>query len=99
VLGRYVRDGGVLTLEEAVRKMTSLPAWRVGDDTRGRIAEGLFADLAIFDAARFEDRATYEDPHQFAVGMMHVLVNGELVLKDAQMTDALPGRVLRRAAK
>lgn len=99
VIGRYVRDHHVLTLEEAIRKMTSLPAWRAGDDTRGRIAEGLLADLAIFDPQSFEDRATYEDPHQFAVGMLHVFVGGEAVLLDGVMTGALPGRVLRRVTK
>jgi N-acyl-D-amino-acid deacylase len=99
VIGRYVREQNVLTLEEAIRRMTSLPAWRTGDSTRGRIAEGLLADIAVFDFATFEDRATYEDPHQYAVGMKHVLVNGEAVLLDGALTDALPGRVLRHDAK
>jgi N-acyl-D-amino-acid deacylase len=96
VIGRYVRDAGLLTLEEAVRKMTSLPAWRVRDETRGRLAEGMFADIAIFDLASFEDRATYLDPHQYAVGMHHVFINGEPVLRDNTITGARPGRVLRR---
>jgi N-acyl-D-amino-acid deacylase len=96
VIGRYVRGQQVLSLEEAVRKMTSLPAWRMGDDTRGRIAEGRFADLAIFDLASFEDRATYEAPHQYAVGMHHVFINGEPVLRDGAITGARPGRVLLR---
>jgi N-acyl-D-amino-acid deacylase len=97
VLARYVRDEPVLTMEEAVRKMTSLPAWRMKDDSRGRLAEGLLADIAIFDPARFEDRATYEDPHQYAVGMQHVFVAGVRVLADGALTGERPGRVLRRA--
>jgi N-acyl-D-amino-acid deacylase len=96
VLGHYVRDERVLSLEEAVRKMTSLPAWRMNDATRGRIAEGMVADIAIFDAARIIDRATYEDPHQYAEGMVHVLIAGEPVLRDGELTGARPGRVLRR---
>lgn len=96
VLGRYVRDEPVLTLEEAIRKMTSLPAWRMRDDRRGRIAEGLLADLALFDPLTFEDRATYEDPHQYAVGMKHVFVAGVPVLSAGEFTGATPGRVLRR---
>lgn len=97
VIGRYVREHEVLSLEEAIRKMTSLPAWRVRDESRGRIAEGLLADLAIFDPQTFEDRATFEEPHQYAVGMQHVFVNGEPVLSNGEMTGARPGRVLRRA--
>ena len=97
VLGRYVREHGVLTLEDAIRKMTTLPAWRMNDETRGRIAEGMVADIAIFDAERIIDRATYEAPHQYADGMVHVLVNGTPVLSDGALTEARPGRVLRRA--
>jgi N-acyl-D-amino-acid deacylase len=99
VIGRYVREHGVLTLEEAVRRMTSLPAWRIGDDSRGRIAEGVHADLAIFDADTFIDRATYEEPHQYATGMLHVFVNGEPVLRDGELTGTRPGRVLRRTSR
>lgn len=98
VLGRYVREYEVLSLEEAVRKMTSLPAWRMGDESRGRLAEGLMADIAVFDAGRVIDRATYEDPHQYAEGVVHVLVAGEPVLSDGEPTGARPGRVLRRPA-
>jgi N-acyl-D-amino-acid deacylase len=97
VLGRYVREQGVLSLEEAVRRMTSLPAWRMKDESRGRIVAGMIADLAIFDAARVTDRATYEQPHQYAEGVLHVFVNGEPVLRDGEPTGARPGRVLRRA--
>jgi N-acyl-D-amino-acid deacylase len=98
VLGRYVREEGLLTLEDAVRRMTTLPAWRMRDAARGRLAEGLVADIAVFDAQRIIDRATYEDPHQYAEGMVHVFVNGEPVLQDGSLTGARPGRVLRRAA-
>jgi N-acyl-D-amino-acid deacylase len=97
VLGRYVREEGLLTLEEAVRRMTSLPAWRMKDCERGRVAVGLVADLAVFDPHRIIDRATYEDPHQYAEGMVHVFINGETVLRDGALTGATPGRVLRRA--
>jgi len=96
VLARYVREEGVLTLEEAIRKMTSLPAWRLGQPERGRLDVGAFADVVVFDPATIMDRATFEDPHQFAVGVHHVLVNGEPVLLDGSMTGARPGRVLTR---
>jgi N-acyl-D-amino-acid deacylase len=96
VLGRYVRDEPVLTLEEAIRRMTTLPAWRAGDESRGRLAEGLSADVVVFDPASFEDRATYDAPHQYAVGMHHVFIDGEPALRDGAMTGARPGRVLRR---
>ncbi len=95
VLAEYVRDRHVLTLEEAVRKMTSLPAWRFGRPERGRIAEGLAADLAVFDPARVQDRATYADPHRFSVGIDDVWVNGVRVLRDGSLTGARPGKVLR----
>jgi len=99
VLGRYVRVEKVLTLEEAVRKMTSLPAWRFGQPERGNIAEGAMADIAVFDAATVTDRATYEDPHRFSIGVDHVIVNGVLVLEDGSLTGDKPGRVLRREGK
>lgn len=97
VLGHYVRDEGVLTLEEAVRKMTALPAWRIGQHERGRIAEGMFADIAVFDPARIRDRATFTEPHHFAVGVEHVLVNGVPVIVGASLTGEKPGRVLTRS--
>ena len=96
VLGHYVREEGVLTLEEAVRKMTSLPAWRIGQPERVRIAEGMYADIVVFDPARIRDRATFADPHQFAVGVEHVLVNGVPVIVCASLTGEKPGRVLTR---
>lgn len=94
VLGRYVREYNVLTLEDAVRKMTSLPAGRIGQPQRGRIAAGAFADLVAFDPATVLDHATYEDPHQFSTGVHHVLVNGVAVLQGGALTGAKPGRVL-----
>lgn len=96
VLAKYVRDEKLLTLEEAVRKMTSLAASRAGFRDRGVLREGMKADVAVFDPQRVQDRSTYEDPHHFSVGMTHVVVNGVPVLRDGKMTGALPGRVLRR---
>jgi dihydroorotase/N-acyl-D-amino-acid deacylase len=95
VLGRYVREQGVLGLEEAVRKMSAYPAQRMRLFDRGAIRPGLKADLAVFDAATVKDTATFEQPHQYAVGMSTVVVNGEVVLDRGTMTAARPGRVLR----
>jgi N-acyl-D-aspartate/D-glutamate deacylase len=94
VLGVYVRERGVLTLEDAVRKMTSLPANRMGLRDRGLIREGMIADLVLFDPATVADKATFLDPHQYAVGVTHVWVNGIAVLADGSMTGNRPGRVL-----
>lgn len=94
VLGHYVREEGVLTLEEAIRKMTSLPAWRIGQPERGRIAARAFADIVVFDPATITDHATFEDPHRFSTGVRHVLVNGVPVLLDGSLTGEKPGRVL-----
>jgi len=94
VLGHYVRERGVISLEEAVRKMTSLTAQRLSIRDRGLLAEGYYADIAIFDADEVADRATFEDPHQYAVGMKFVLVNGELVVADGAHTGSRPGRIL-----
>ncbi|HEX8511601.1 MAG TPA: D-aminoacylase [Allosphingosinicella sp.] len=95
LLGRYVRDEKALGLAEAVRRLTSLPADNLRIADRGRLKRGLFADLAIFDPAKVADRATYEKPHQYAVGMRHVFVNGVAVLKDGEHTGATPGRFVR----
>ncbi|MGH7711534.1 MAG: N-acyl-D-amino-acid deacylase family protein, partial [Gemmatimonadaceae bacterium] len=97
VLGVYVREKKVLTLEEAVKKMTSMPADRLGLRSRGRLQNGAVADLVIFDAATVADRATFERPHQYPVGIKHVIVNGVSVVENEVMTAARPGRVLRRA--
>jgi len=95
VLGRYVRDRKLLTLEEAVRKMSSMPAQRVGLRDRGLLLPGLKADVVIFDPATVTDKATFEKPHQYAEGFSHVLVNGVLVVDEGKTTGARPGVVLR----
>ncbi|HEX8240227.1 MAG TPA: D-aminoacylase [Allosphingosinicella sp.] len=92
LLGRYVREQRAIGLAEAVRRLTSLPADNLRISGRGRLKRGLYADLAIFDPAKVADRATYEKPHQYAVGMRHVFVNGVAVLKDGEHTGAKPGR-------
>ncbi|HEX9000454.1 MAG TPA: D-aminoacylase [Blastocatellia bacterium] len=94
VLGLYVREKRVLTLEEAVRKMTSLPAARLGLQDRGLLRPGMKADIAIFDPVRIIDRATFAEPHQYAEGVSYVIVNGAVVLDDGKMTDTRPGQVL-----
>jgi N-acyl-D-amino-acid deacylase len=98
VLAQYVREEKLLTLEEAVRKMTSLAASRAGLQDRGVLREGMKADVVVFDPARVQDRSTYEDPHHFSEGVSLVVVNGTPVLRDGAMTGELPGRVLRRRA-
>ncbi|MFN2446258.1 MAG: amidohydrolase family protein, partial [Vicinamibacterales bacterium] len=96
VLGRYVREQQVISLEEAIRKMTSLPASILGLPDRGTIAAGKQADLVLFDPGTVADRATFEDPFQYPVGIDTVIVNGEVVLDDGRHTNARPGRVLKR---
>jgi N-acyl-D-amino-acid deacylase len=98
VLGVYVRAKKLLTLEEAVRKMTSLPAARLGLGDRGLVRPGMKADLVVFDPETIRDRATYERPHQYAEGVRLVIVNGRIVLEDDRSTGARPGRVLRGPA-
>lgn len=95
ILGRYVRDEGVLSLEEAVRKMSSAVATRLMIEDRGEIREGMFADLVVFDPRTITDRATFEQPLQLSTGVMHVWVNGVLVLRDGVHTGAKPGRIVR----
>lgn len=97
VLGRYVRDMKVISLEDAIRKMSSLPASILGLSDRGTIKEGMWADLVIFDPATVADKATFEDPFQYPVGIDSVLVNGQVVLDEGTHTGARAGRVLRRA--
>jgi N-acyl-D-amino-acid deacylase len=99
ILGRYVREETVLSLETAIFKMTGFPAQRLGLKDRGRIAEGMAADLVIFDPHTVIDRATFENPHQYPTGISHVFVNGEPVVRDGKHTGARPGRVLRRGAR
>ncbi|MBA4156245.1 MAG: D-aminoacylase [Gemmatimonadetes bacterium] len=96
ILCRYVRERGVISLEDAVRKFTALPSARVGLDRRGVLKQGMYADLTLFDPDTVCDRATFEQPVQTAVGIRHVLVNGVPVIRDAQVTGARPGRALRR---
>jgi len=98
ILGLYVRQHGLLSLESAIRKMTSLPAQRVGLTDRGLLRPGMAADVVVFDPDAVIDRATFEDPHQYSEGIRYVLVNGELVLDDGRITDQRPGRGLRGPA-
>jgi N-acyl-D-amino-acid deacylase len=99
VLGKYARDEKVITLPEAVRRLSALPATNLGLDHRGFIQEGMFADVVVFDPATIADRATFDKPHQYAVGMKHVFVNGVQVLKDGEHTTAKPGRALAGPGK
>jgi N-acyl-D-amino-acid deacylase len=94
LLGKYVRDEKIIPLEEAVRRLTGLPATNLELDRRGFLREGMFADIVVFDPASIADTATFEKPHQFAVGTKHVFVNGGHVLKDGEHTGAKPGRAL-----
>ncbi len=95
LLGKYVRDEHVISLAEAIRRLTSLPADNLRIRDRGRLTPGHFADVVVFDPRTIADRATYEQPHQYAVGVRDVWVNGVRVLKDGAHTDAKPGRVVR----
>jgi N-acyl-D-aspartate/D-glutamate deacylase len=99
VLARYVRELDALTLEEAIKKMTSMPATQVGQAERGLIREGSFADITVFDPAAIDDRADYINPHQYPVGIRHVLVNGVPVIRDASFTGERPGRWIRGPAR
>lgn len=95
LLGKYVRDEKVIPLEEAIRKLTSLPASNLKIQQRGLLSPGYYADVAIFDPEKIQDHATFEKPHQYSTGMVHVLVNGTLVLNEGEHTGARPGRVVR----
>lgn len=95
LLGKYVREEKVISLQEAIRRITSLPAYNLAISDRGELQEGYYADVVIFDAERIGDNATYENPHQYATGMRHVFVNGEQVLSNGKHTGATPGRVVR----
>jgi N-acyl-D-aspartate/D-glutamate deacylase len=94
VLGKYLRDEKVIPMKEAIRRLSGLPATNLGLDHRGFLKEGMFADVVVFDPATIADRATYEKPHQYAVGMKDVFVNGMQVLQDGEHTGAKPGRAL-----
>jgi dihydroorotase/N-acyl-D-amino-acid deacylase len=95
ILGRYVRQDSVISLELAIRKMTSLAAQRVGLNDRGLLKPGMYADITVFDPATIIDNATFEQPSQLATGVSFVFVNGVPVVDGGQVTAALPGRALR----
>ncbi len=95
VLGQFSRDEGLIPLADAIRRLTSLPAANISIRDRGQLAEGYYADIVVFDPATIADRATFPQLHQYAVGVEHVLVNGEQVLKNGEHTGATPGQVVR----
>jgi N-acyl-D-amino-acid deacylase len=95
LLGKYVREEKLISLQESIRRMTGLPAANLGLDRRGLIREGYFADLVVFDPKTITDRATYDDPHQYATGVKYVLVNGVTVIENGKHTGEKPGRALR----
>jgi len=95
LLGKYVREEKVISLEEAIRRLTSLPASNLKIQKRGALMPGYFGDLAIFDPTKIVDHATFENPHQYSTGMVHVFVNGTQVLENGEHTNARPGRVVR----
>ena len=96
VLGEYVRERGVLTFEDAVRKMTSLPADHMGMSERGVLSEGMIADIVVFDPETVVDRSTFQDPHQYPEGIDFVIINGIVAVDDGVFSDVRAGRVLRR---
>ncbi len=95
LLGKYVRDEKVITLENAIYKLTTLPATNMKIEKRGALKEGFYADIVVFDPAKVQDHSTFDNPHQLSTGMNHVFVNGVQVLKDGEHTGATPGRVVR----
>jgi N-acyl-D-amino-acid deacylase len=95
LLGHYVRDQQIISLEEAIYKLSALPARNLKVVDRGLLTTGYLADVVVFDPDRIADHATFAEPHQLATGVLHVFVNGEQVLKDGEHTGALPGRVVR----
>ena len=95
-LGQYVRDEKVATLQDAVRRLAQLPAENLRLDHRGALKKGYFADVVVFDPSKIQDHATFEKPHQYSTGVVHVLVNGTPVIKDGEHTGATPGRVVSR---
>ena len=99
ILGKYVREEGVLTIQEAIRKMTSFPGQRLGLRDRGLLREGMWADIMIFDPEKIVDRATFNDPHRYPEGIEYVLVNGQVVIEKGKHTGVLAGKVLRRKSR
>ena len=96
LLGQYVREEGVLSLEEASWKASGFPAQKLGLTDRGLVKKGYKADLVVFDPATIQDRATYEEPLQYPAGIEYVFVNGEAVIEQGRQTNARPGKVIRR---
>jgi N-acyl-D-amino-acid deacylase len=99
VLGRYVRDEKLLSLSAAIRKMTAIPAGRLGFTDRGLVRPGFAADLVLFDPETIADRADYAEPHRYAVGVAHLLVAGRPVIRDGVLTGERPGLVLRKGSR
>ena len=97
ILGTYVRDEKLVSLEDAVRRFTSRPAARIGITDRGLLRPGMKADITIFDLAQVRDRSTYTDPTHYSEGIRHVFVNGQAVVRDGRITEARPGQVIRGA--
>ena len=95
MLGKYSRDEKLISLQEAIRKLSKLPATNLKIQKRGELKVGNYADIVIFDPAKVKDNATFEKPHQYAEGMIHVFVNGTQVLKDGEHTGATPGRFVK----
>jgi N-acyl-D-amino-acid deacylase len=95
VLGKYSRDEHLISIADAIRRMTSLPAYNTNIQNRGQLSEGYFADIVVFDPATISDHATFEEPHQYSTGVEHVFVNGVQVLEYGEHTGATPGRVVR----
>jgi N-acyl-D-amino-acid deacylase len=98
ILSEYVRKTKLLTLEEAIRKMTSFPAQKLRLNDRGLIRKGMCADITVFDPEKIADKATYAKPYQYPIGIKYVIVNGKLVIADGKHTRQLPGRALRLQA-
>ena len=94
-MGKYVRDEKIISLQEAVRRLTNLPATNLRLNKRGTLSPGNYADIVLFDPAAIKDNSTFEKPHQYATGVLHVLVNGTLVLKNGEHTGAKPGRFVK----
>jgi N-acyl-D-amino-acid deacylase len=97
LLGKYVRDEQIISMEEAIRRLSNLPAENLKIHKRGLLKEGYYADVVVFDPEKIQDHATFENPHQYATGVKHVFVNGQQVLKDGEHTGAMPGRIVRGA--
>jgi N-acyl-D-amino-acid deacylase len=95
LLGKYVRDEKVIPLQEAIRKLTSLPATNLKLSKRGQLTPGYFADVVVFDPAKVQDHSTFENPHQYSTGVLHVWVNGKQVLKSGEHTGVKSGTFLR----